>query len=321
MAAQTNRRQTQGVRRQARSQENTRRVRKAKSQGRSFFGYVLGLLPFTDAQLRRAFTVIILAVAAILAWIIAAAAGGLDFASARFEQAVAEAGFKVEHVEPQNTLRANAGAIYAAVLGDGRDVAMTHVDLEAIRARVLTMPWVKDARISRQWPNVLIANITERTPYAVTRRADRLMLVDAEGVDLEPVRSSAVGNLMVLDGLPDPSRGDAEERANLQAQVRHQVAALTTLLDAAPALRSQIKGAEWVGNRRWNLTFGSGQTLALPEGDDRAASALIAFAQADGVHRLIGGEVASFDMRNPPRMFMRVPGRAEAQELAAKEKS
>ena len=42
-----------------------------------------------------------------------------------------------------------------------------------------------------------------------------------------------------------------------------------TLLDAAPALRPQVVAAEWVGNRRWNLTFKTGQVLALPQGDER----------------------------------------------------
>ena len=35
------------------------------------------------------------------------------------------------------------------------------------------------------------------------------------------------------------------------------------------------------------------------------------FARADGLYRLIGGKVAAFDMRNPDRIYMRVPGRGE----------
>lgn len=312
----TVRRQTQGVRRQARAEQNSRRVRTAKKHTRSVLGRVLALLPFTEDQLRRAFTVLILAGAGAGALFVASISGGLAFASARIERGVADAGFKVEYVEPQNTVRANRAAIYNAVWGDGRDVAMTHVDLEGLRARVLALPWVKDARVSRQWPNGLIVDIVERTPHAVARRADRLMLVDVEGVDLEPVSAADAGGLLLLEGLPDPSRGDAEERARLREQVRYRVAALGALLDAAPALRAQVKSAEWVGNRRWDLTFNSGQELKLPEGEDRASTALIAFAKADGIHRLIGGEVASFDMRNPPRMFLRVPGRAGGEELA-----
>ena len=65
--------------------------------------------------------------------------------------------------------------------------------------------------------------------------------------------------------------------------------------------------AEWVGNRRWNLTYKTGQVLALPQGEKRAATALMDFARTDGLYRLLGGKVLAFDMRNPPRIYMRCP--------------
>jgi len=86
------------------------------------------------------------------------------------------------------------------------------------------------------------------------------------------------------------------------------VADLDKLLDAAPALRPQVAEAEWVGHRRWNLTFKTGQTLELPEGAG-AATALTTFARLDGTHQLIGGQVLAFDMRAGDRMYMRrAPG-------------
>ena len=135
---------------------------------------------------------------------------------------------------------------------------------------------------------------------AVLRRADRLMLIDPTGVELEAISESDARDYLLIEG----------------PAAQAQVETLEVLLDAAPALKGKVKGAECVGNRRWNLTFDTGQRLALPQGEDRSAAALISFAQADGVHRLIGGEVASFDMRNPPRMYMHVPGRSERQELS-----
>jgi cell division protein FtsQ len=86
-----------------------------------------------------------------------------------------------------------------------------------------------------------------------------------------------------------------------------QVEALSALLDAAPALRPQVVAADWIGNRRWNVTFKTGQVLALPQGDEEGAKALIEFARLDGVNRLIGGKVVAFDMRTPERIYMRCP--------------
>ena len=94
---------------------------------------------------------------------------------------------------------------------------------------------------------------------------------------------------------------------------------LGRLLETAPALKPQVAEAEWVGNRRWNLTFKSGQEVLLPEGADQAGAALLAFARMDGVNRLLGGKVASFDMRAPDRIYLRVPGHAD--ELAAEQRA
>ena len=92
------------------------------------------------------------------------------------------------------------------------------------------------------------------------------------------------------------------------------MAALRKLLGAAPALKPQVREAEWIGNRRWNLTFMTDQVLALPEGEPMSASALVAFARLDGTNRLLGGKVAAFDMRASDRIYLRIPGRAKQIE-------
>lgn len=297
--ARTNSRNTKGVRRQARAQGTSRKVNSARRKGQSILGRVLAMLPFTEEQLQKAFTVLILGGALVgLGWL-AQVSGATAVASDRFAHVASNAGFKLRSVNVQGTQRMNEMLVHERAFGQ-RDLAMTRVDTEGLRAELLELPWVQDARVSRQLPDVLKVDIVERQPHAVLRRADRLMLIDPDGVELEPISESDARDYLLIEG---PAA---------QAQVQ----TLEVLLDAAPALKGKVKGAEWVGNRRWNLTFDTGQRLALPQGEDRSAAALISFAQADGVHRLIGGEVASFDMRNPPRMYMHVPGRSERQELS-----
>ena len=121
------------------------------------------------------------------------------------------------------------------------------------------------------------------------------MLIDATGHELEPVSDEAAKGMLRISG----------------PGAQKQVGSLSDLLDAAPALRPQVAEAEWVGNRRWNLTFSTGQMLALPQGTEASAGALMNFARLDGVNRLLGGKVAAFDMRNPERIYMRVPGRGQ----------
>jgi cell division protein FtsQ len=94
---------------------------------------------------------------------------------------------------------------------------------------------------------------------------------------------------------------------------------LDRLLAAAPDIAGRVASAEWVGERRWTLTFATGQELALPQGEDKAAAALASFARLDGDNGLLGGQVAAFDMRSPERIYLRVPGRAAAAAAAEKE--
>ncbi len=295
--AQTIRRNAKPVRRQARAQASRTKVRKAKARTNSLIDALMRVLPFTEEQLHKTFLVMILAGAAALAWLVASLAGLNALAGQQLALAAADAGYEVSRVEVRGVERMNELKVYERVLGE-KERAMPLVDLHALRGSLMELPWVEDARVSRQLPDTIVVDIVEREPHAVLKRPDRLVLIDASGHELEPVSEAEAKGMLQISG----------------PGARQQVEALSALLDAAPALRPQVSGAEWVGNRRWNLTFKTGQVLALPQGEEESAGALMSFARLDGVNRLLGGKVAAFDMRNPARIYMRVPGRA--QEIA-----
>lgn len=292
--AQTIRRNAKPVRRQARAQGAKTKVRKAKQTTNSFVDALMRILPFTEEQLHKTFLVLILAGSAALAWLVASMAGLTVLAGQQFALAAADAGYEVNRVEVRGVERLNELKVYERVLGE-KDRAMPLVDLHALRASLIELPWVADARVSRQLPDTIVVDIVEREPHAVLRRPDRLVLIDATGHELEAISEEAARDMLRISG----------------PGARSQVGALEKLLDAAPALRPQVAEAEWIGNRRWNLTFRTGQVLALPQGDEQSAGALMNFARLDGVNRLLGGKVVAFDMRNPDRIYMRVPGRGQ----------
>ena len=147
----------------------------------------------------------------------------------------------------------------------------------------------------------LAIDIIERKPVAVLRKPDRLVLIDATGHELQAVSEARAKGRLVIAG---PGAGQ-------------QVEALNALLGAAPAMKPQVAEAEWIGNRRWNLTFKTGQVLALPEGEPQSAKALMTFARLDGVNRLLGGKALAFDMRAPDRIYFRLAGRTDTVEKPA----
>src|SRR3546814_7391247 len=85
-----------------------------------------------------------------------------------------------------------------------------------------------------------------------------------------------------------------------------QTAELNALMEAAPALKPMLAGATWVGNRRWDLRFQTGETLSLPEGKEEASTALVNFARMDGVNRLLGRGIRSEEHTSELQSLMRI---------------
>lgn len=290
MAQQIRRNGTTGVRRAAKVQSRAVTARRARGQASGILDTVMGVLPFTEQQWSRIWLAMIIGGAVGVAFIIASLAGVPALAQAQVGRIAADAGFEVRHVRITGTSRMDEQQVYARALAQ-RDQAMPEVDIAKLRAELRELPWVKDARVSIQLPHTLAIDIVERTPHAVLEKPDRLVLIDATGKELEPVSAAKAKGMLRLAG---PGAGQ-------------QARGLEFLLAAAPALAPQVEAAEWVGNRRWNLTFRTGQLLALPEGEAESASALVKFAQLDGQNRLLGGKVLAFDMRTPPRLYLRLP--------------
>jgi cell division protein FtsQ len=170
-------------------------------------------------------------------------------------------------------------------------MAMPLVDVAEIRARLLQYGWVKDARVSRRLPDTLVIDIVERKPAALWQDDKKLSLIDEEGVVLDRVPISAMPDLPLVIG-----PGANAQSRNLEA-----------LLKEVPTLRPQLESASWVGRRRWDLNFQTGETVALPEGQDAAKAALAKFARLDKSAGLLGRGILRFDLRIPGKMTVRLP--------------
>jgi len=206
-------------------------------------------------------------------------------------QAVGDAGLKVDEIQIDGLKRMDRATVYEQVL-DQDSRAMPLVNLEDVRQRLLKFPWVKDARVSRRLPSTLHIAIEERSPAAVWQNHGQLMLIDPSGVPLEPVSPEAMPDLPLLIG----------EGANTQEAARKH------LLETQPALKPLVKATSWVGNRRWDLFFTSGEKLQLPEGEDEAIAALKKFVAIDGTQRLLGRGYVGFDMRDANKLVVRRQG-------------
>ena len=265
------------------------RPRKAPSRG-SVTKRIASKLPVEEAQANKlaawAFGLFVLVIAGV-------ALVALDIPAKLGEaagEAVGDAGFRVKSVDVQGLKQMDPRPVYDIAL-DQRTTAMPLVDVSGIRDRLLQFGWVKDARVSRRFPDTLVIDIVERTPAALWQNDEGLSLIDAEGVVLDRVPVSRMPDLPLLVG----------KGANAQA------VPLERLLDKVPTLKAQLVSAKWIGQRRWDLTFQSGETVLLPEGEAAAGSALAKFAKMDKSAGLLGRGIVRFDLRIPGKMTVRLP--------------
>jgi len=214
-------------------------------------------------------------------------------------EAAGRAGFAVNRIEIRGINNMERARVYDVAL-EQQSRAMPLVDLTAIRDRLLQFGWIADARVSRRLPDTLVIDVVERKPAAIWQYRGKLSLIAQDGTLIAPVR---------LDAMPENLPIVVGPAAN------RQVAALASLMSAAPSLKPMFAGASWIGDRRWDLRFQSGETLALPEGEKEARAALADFASRDQRSRLLGQGFMRFDMRLPDRIVVR-PAQEVGQQVA-----
>jgi len=220
----------------------------------------------------------------------AVAAGLPRQATLGLATASSEAGFVVRQVEIEGATNQPRLSIYREVLDGGSD-SMLLADLDAMRERLVALPWVKDASIQRRWPDRLHIRIEERKPAALWQHKGRLRLIDAQGTALPAPDLARFAALPLVVG----------------AEARLQAPGLLKIVAGHPELANQMEAALWVGQRRWDIRMKSGETISLPEGP-AAEAAFLRFADLNRATPLLNRGFVRFDLRLPDKMVVRVAG-------------
>ncbi len=285
------------------ARKTTRKAGKANNKRKvrqiSWFDKFIRSLPITEANLQKIFTASIFAVVFFAIIIVINAMGIPKQAYEQYSAWASKAGFEVKTVEILGMKQIDELKVYNMIF-ESDDLSMPMIDIEKIRQDIIKNGWVEDVRVTRRLPDTLVIEVVERQPVAIWQNQGKYSLVDSAGIVLEDVKQSNSLGLPLIVG----------EGAN------QKIENLTTLLEEAPALKPQVIGANWVGNRRWDILFKTGETLSLPEGDKLASETLLNFARMDGVTRLLGRGIIRFDMRDPKRAYLRLKSK-DAPEIKA----
>jgi cell division protein FtsQ len=161
-------------------------------------------------------------------------------------------------------------------------------DVAEAKARLEANPLVKQASVRKLYPNQVVIDIVERTPYAVWQKDGDVSAIAADGAPIDEVTDGRYADLPFVVG----------EGAN--GRVREYV----QLLDAMDELKPRVEAGVLVGQRRWNLRLRSGADVKLPEGNPQAA--IVELLNLQRQSRILEKDALALDFRVPGRVFVRL---------------
>lgn len=140
------------------------------------------------------------------------------------------------------------------VIGLQRGENILEIDLKAVCDKVKTLPWVKDASVSRRYfPNIIHISIREKKVKSIWQYQNEFYPIDEDGKIIE-TDYVLQKNILQIVGLGAPEH----------------INGLLKIIEQDKDLFYRVKVANFISGRRWNLIFDdvlNGITVKLPEED------------------------------------------------------
>jgi cell division protein FtsQ len=176
-------------------------------------------------------------------------------------------------------LRWQAPSAVLAAIGVRRNGPLIGFEPVVAKRILENLDWVKSAHVQRLFPNQLEIRIVEREPFAVWQRDGIFYVIDKTGTAITSVAPEELPAALVVTG---------EGAQTASAELVNQ-------LEAHPALRSLVRAAARVGDRRWNLYCRGNVKVILPESGVEGALKVLAGLQSR--RQVLDRHVAAIDLR------------------------
>lgn len=197
---------------------------------------------------------------------------------------IADAGFGIASVQLSGNARTPPGAVLAA-LGFEPGQSIFGADLQAARARLLTLDWVADAEVRRQYPDSIAVSLVEKLPFALWQTTDGLYVVERSGRVITKAEASSYPHLPLFVGDGAPAAG----------------AELVDAIALHRAIAARVKAMQRVSERRWNLLLDDDVVVELPEtGWAKQLDVLENLIVDKGV---LERDIKEIDLRSPDNFF------------------
>lgn len=195
-----------------------------------------------------------------------------------------DAGFGISSIRISGNRRTDPRDVLA-VLGFGPGESIFAADVQAARAHLLSLEWVADAEVRRQYPDSISISIVEKLPFALWETPNGAYVVERSGRTIGLFDASAFSHLPVLAG-----EGAPENAAELVDAVA-----------AHRALSARVAGFARISNRRWNLLLNDNVVVDLPE--EGWAKELDVLEHLIVDRGILERDISEIDLRMPDNFF------------------
>jgi cell division protein FtsQ len=206
------------------------------------------------------------------------------------------AGFRIDSLSLAGNRHISRDEVLASA-GITSSTSLLFLDVDDVRARLKSNPWIADASVLKLYPDELQIRIKERNAFALWQKDGSISVIADDGTVVEPFAGSRLLRLPFVVG--DGAAQRAKE--------------FLALLDRYPAISAQVRASILIAERRWNLRLKNGLDVELPEVD--AAAALDRLVALDREVKLLSRDIISVDLRLPDRVTVRLSDRAAKERL------
>lgn len=215
------------------------------------------------------------------------------------------AGFALEDVHVSGNTETSDITVLQQIGLNGATSVLS-ISAEAARNKLIELPWVVDAQVTKIYPKSLSVKLVERVPVAIWQHGEHLSLIDARGDIIAPLSGAQHANLPLYVGLGANQRAD-----ELEARLIFH-----------PEIKARVKAAIRIADRRWDLRLDNGVTIRLPAQD--VGEAFDRLNEFDAGRAILDRDITTVDLRLRDRVTVRLTEaslarREEAVKLRQKE--
>jgi cell division protein FtsQ len=195
-------------------------------------------------------------------------------------QVMADAGFGIGSIRISGNHRTDPADILAA-LGFAPGESIFGADVQAARRHLLSLEWVADAEVRRQYPDLINISIVEKLPFALWETPNGSYVVERSGRTVGLFDPHAFPHLPVLigDGAPQSA------------------AELVDSVAAHRATAARVAGYARISDRRWNLLLSDDVVVKLPEEGWQKQLDLLEHLIVDKA--ILERDISEIDLREP----------------------